>query len=377
LAAIHSLLSPSSGLGFKAQGADPGQLKSAYDQTQASIKQQQDFVNSLGQQGGLAHQNDVFGQQQALANQYQNIAAGQGPNPAQAQLAQATGANVANQAAMMAAQRGAGANPALMARQSAMQGAGIQQQSAGQAATLQAQQSLGALSQLQNQQANMANMANQQVGQQQTGLQNLGQQSLGQQSNLMGLQASANSANSALAGQAAKGQMGLMGSLAGAAGGALGTMYGGPVGGAVGSSLGTSLGSQMGGSPEMAEGGAVPSGPRSKVGQHFAGMPKPALAEGGKVPALVSPGEQYLDPKDVSKVKQGANPLAVGERIPGTPKVPGNSYANDTVHKTLESGGIVIPNKIMQSKDAAAQAAKFVEAILKKKGSLPKNPGKK
>ena len=98
-----------------------------------------------------------------------------------------------------------------------------------------------------------------------------------------------------------------------------------------------------------------------------------AAAEGGQVPALVSPGEQYLPPKDVSKVKKGANPLSVGERIPGKPKVKGNSYANDTVPKTLESGGIVIPNNIMQSKNPHFEAMKFVHAtIAKNRGSLPK-----
>lgn len=90
------------------------------------------------------------------------------------------------------------------------------------------------------------------------------------------------------------------------------------------------------------------------------------LAKGGKVPAMVSPGEQYIPPHDLKKVvKEGKNPLHVGERIPGKPKVKGNSYANDTVPKTLEAGGVVIPNSVMQSKDPAKNAAKFVAATLK------------
>jgi hypothetical protein len=60
-------------------------------------------------------------------------------------LSQATGANTANQAALMAGQRGSGANAGLMARQAAQQGAANQQNSAGQAATMQANQSLNAL----------------------------------------------------------------------------------------------------------------------------------------------------------------------------------------------------------------------------------------
>ncbi len=96
-------------------------------------------------------------------------------------------------------------------------------------------------------------------------------------------------------------------------------------------------------------------------------------AEGGKVPAMVSPGEQYLPPQDVKKVEQGADPLSVGERIPGKAKVKGNSYANDTVPKTLESGGIVLPKSVMEAKHPHWEAHKFVAAIMAKNGkSLPK-----
>jgi hypothetical protein len=91
------------------------------------------------------------------------------------------------------------------------------------------------------------------------------------------------------------------------------------------------------------------------------------FANGGSVPAMVSPGEQYLAPKDVKQVAKGKSPLSVGQRIPGTPRVAGNSYANDTVPKTLQAGGIVIPNNIMQSKDPARGAADFVNQVLAKR----------
>src|ERR1043165_2497619 len=130
----------SGGSNYSAVAPDPAQINTAYSQTQAGIKQQQDFLNALNGQNGLANQSNVFGQQQALANQLQNLGNGVGPNPALAQLAQATGQNVAQQSALMASQRGASANPALLARLAAQQGAGIQQNAVGQAATLQAQQ---------------------------------------------------------------------------------------------------------------------------------------------------------------------------------------------------------------------------------------------
>jgi hypothetical protein len=111
----------------------------------------------------------------------------------------------------------------------------------------------------------------------------------------------------------------------------------------------------------------------------------PGLAKGGKVPALVSPGEGYLTPDKVKEVAQskdkGHAALDKAEKIPGKPKVGGakNSYANDTVPKTLEAGGIVLPRSVTQAKDPAAEAAKFVSAYIakgKNKGMLSKKSGK-
>jgi hypothetical protein len=98
-----------------------------------------------------------------------------------------------------------------------------------------------------------------------------------------------------------------------------------------------------------------------------------AAAHGGKVPALVSPGEIYVKPKDVHKVAKGANPEKVGKKIPGTPKVKGavNSYANDTVKTKLDEGGIVIPRSITQGPNPHWNAMKFVHATMaKNKGKL-------
>jgi hypothetical protein len=73
---------------------------------------------------------------------------GGGPNLANQQLQNATGQNVANQAALAAGQRGAAGNVGLMARQIGQQGAGIQQQAAGQSASNVLQQQLSAQQQL-------------------------------------------------------------------------------------------------------------------------------------------------------------------------------------------------------------------------------------
>ena len=346
--------------GPAASPVTPEQLAGAQTGVQNSMQGQQNLLTALQGQGGLQNQSNVYGQLQGVAN-------GQGPNPAQAMLNQATGANVANQAALMAGQRGAGANVGMMARQAGQQGAGIQQQAAGQGATMQAQQSLGALGQ-------MGGMANQQAGQQigQTNAINQAQQA--QQNTLMNAQVSsqnsANAANAAMANQRMGQQTGAIGGLLNAAGPALsnfGSWIGSGISG-LGSAVGAGAGTAMAGGTEVApalmlaaQGGQVPSGPRSLLGQR--------LACGGGVPAMVSPGEKYLSPQAVEQVKQGANPMEVGETIPGKPKVGGakNSYSNDTVPKTLEEGGIVVPRKETKSANPDKKSAEFVQKVLAKR----------
>ena len=332
--------------------ATVGQATTAYDQTQSGLAQQQAFVQALQGQNGVGNQSSVF-------NQLQGVANGTGPNPAQAQLAQSTGANTANQAALMAGQRGSSANPALIARQAAMQGGANQQQAAGQAATMQAQQSLGAMNQL-------GGIAGQQVQQQAQGNQAYNQAAQGQQQNLLnsiqgqnnaavGSQASVNAANSAGATAVMGNQAAAIGGLAKGAGSAAGMAGGGVGGGGGGAAM-----------MLAAEGGSVP---------HFSDFLTQKFASGGKVQALVSPGERYLSPGAVKSVEKGANPMTSGEKIQGTPKVGGakNSYANDTVAKKLDEGGIVLPRSVTQSKTPGKDAHKFVEAILAKDGkTLPK-----
>lgn len=164
----------------------------------AALGQQQGFNNQLAAANGIGTQGSAISglqnlaaQQQGTANQYQNIANGTGPNPAQAMLNQQTGQNVANQAALMAGQRGAGANVGLMARQAAQQGANTQQQAVGQGATMQANQQIAGLQGLAAQQQAMGGtqqaiggLGTTQAGMQQAGIQNMagqGAQLTGQQ----------------------------------------------------------------------------------------------------------------------------------------------------------------------------------------------------
>lgn len=123
--------------------------------------------------------------------------------------------------------------------------------------------------------------------------------------------------------------------------------------------------------PNAASGTGTPNhvmfsegGPISLVGRHL------AMAKGGKVPALVSPGERYLNKEEATEVAQGKKQaITAGEIIPGKAKVSGakNSYANDTVSKTLEEGGVVLPRSVTQAPDKAKKADAFVKAVLSRK----------
>jgi len=172
------ILAQTNALGSQQNGLGSVGLQGQVNQQQGALNSQLAGANGVGTQtSAIQGLQGIAGQQQATAAQLQGIANGTGPNPAMAQLNQTTGQNVANQAALMAGQRGAGSNVGLIARQAAQQGAATQQQAVGQGATMEAQQQLGALSGLTAQQQAEAGtqqaiggLGTTQVGQQQAGL---------------------------------------------------------------------------------------------------------------------------------------------------------------------------------------------------------------
>lgn len=328
------------------------------------------FANAAGANalGGQKQYLQNLGSQQQLAQQYQQVANGQGPNPAQAMLAQATGANVANQNALMAGQRGASANTGLIARQGVMQGANTQQQAVGQGATLQAQQQLGALQGLGGLYGQMGSQIN---GQQNAnssllnvagGLNNTqNAQNIGVQEANAGIQqANANTAQGALSGIAS-------GSGAAAtslipSGSSESKAYGGQVGSDDGGGIMGTLNylntpMDTGAAPSLsAQGSAAPQGMASKMGSLF------ALNQGGQVPARVSPGEEYLDPRQAKDVARGKLDPKAGKHFGGKAAVKGDSLKNDTIPTKLEEGGVVVPRTKMQGgKD---DITRFVAAVL-------------
>jgi len=287
---IGDIFDSRKGAGFQAQqGATTEQANQLFGNVTSGLDQQQKLINALQAQNGIGNLGNAY-------NMAQQTATGQGANPALAQLAQATQANTSNQAALMAGQRGTSGNAGLMARQIAQQGAQNQQNSAGQAATLQAQQQLAG-------QQQMANIAAQQQAAQQQAVGQYNQFAQGAQGNVLNSLGGQNSANASIAGINAGTQAGILNKAAGAAGSAL--------------------------MPGMAHGGMV-AGPSSMAGRHLC--------------------------------------MQSGGQVPGQAAVPGDSYANDTVPAMLSPGEVVIPKHIMESSNPSKNAAKFVAALLARKG---------
>jgi len=271
---IQSLVGNNTGAGFQAGGVNSDNLTAAQNGVGNQQTQQNNLLQALQGQGGIQNQNQALQGLQGVAQQYQGIANGTGPNPAMAQLNQTTAANVAQTGALMAGQRGAGANVGLMARQAGQQGAATQQQAAGQAATMAAQQQLAGLQGLSGAQQNVANLATQQVGQQMGASQAAANTALGNQSNVYGLQSNINTTNAGIAAGNAKQQAGLIGGILGSVGAGSGGM----------SSPSNSSSKWQGGYIESkADGGTVgvqtpnaasnnPNGPQSAFGKYLSGL---------------------------------------------------------------------------------------------------------
>lgn len=322
---------------------------------QDALDNQKAFTDALNGANGIGNQTSVF-------NQLADVAAGRGPNPAQTMLNQSTGANAAQTAAQIGSTRGISQNVGQAARTAANAGANIQQNAVGQGAALQANQSLGALGQ-------MGEIAGQQVGEQaaganaltganQTAYQQLLDQIKSQNQTAAGLQENINTGNTA---QGINNSNNLYdagtGLLNNAGAGA--SLLGGQKAVAPPPPMGAQAGTQaMVPGAGLAAGGQVAapvSGPRSSLGRAI------GMAKGGVVKAQVSPGEIYLSPGKAKAVAAGkASPMS-GQRIPGAAKVKGDSYANDTVRKNLQEGGVVIKRTMAGDPD---KATAFVRAVM-------------
>lgn len=374
----------------------PSDAYKAMQRNQMGLDKQDQFVAALGGQNGLLNQQSIFAQQQALANQLGQQAQGAGPNPALAQLHQQTAQNIANQGALMASQRGAGANAGLLSRQAALQGGNIQQQAAGQEATMQAQQQLAAQNALMQQQNALQNVAGQQIGTQAGAMQNYNQNLQGNQGQVIGalgaqnqlasqnalgnnqinadIAKSNNLVNAGIAQTNAGTNASMVGGLLGAAGTLGAAALKGPAaaaahGGMIGHYAEGGQLQYQGASPEeqharaqQAQNGFLASAqdnPVSRAVNWLTGSNAPQSTTGQRVASGMANGGQV-------NMQQGGH-------VPGQAKVSGDSYSNDTVPAMLSPGEVVIPRHIMQGKNPAKDAAAFVAQVLAKKKVVPKH----
>jgi len=320
------------------------------------------------QNANIDRQNQLYNQQQQLAQLLQQQATGQGgPAPEQLQYQMNINNQLAQQQGLMAGQRGL--NPALAAKMAGQQAAQAGQQTAAQSALLGQQRQLGA-------QANLGNM----YGQMQTG--NLTQQQLYNQSLAERNRIGANVAQgnqqtgAALTGGIMKGIAGAAAAGAAAHGGLIGhyadggiTNQGGPQS-LLGQGLITPLNEAS--SPSSLESDLASFGSgKSKLGMSpkstmplgeptpMAGEPIQAVSASG-LPVMNAFSGAYLDYRS-------------GGGIPGKAKVKGDSYANDTVPIMVSPGEAVIPRTVMNSENAPDKAKDFVAALLAHKNMRKKS----
>lgn len=394
-------------------------------------------------------EQNLYGQQEGTLGQLGEVASGQGPNPAETELAQATGTNIANTAALQAGQRGGAQNVGLLARQIGQQGAATQQNAVGQAATTQANQELGALGQEANLENNIAgqSLQDQQINQSAEAAQNsalttgqLGAEQINAQvaqgntqqanNNTSGLINGISSVLSAVPSLSKGGEVHVHGGVTHihnyAEGGPI-SSYSEPTNpninlntpppvnmyGKAFSNITNALSNKPKQAPDLSDttsvtgdynNGANWAGADAGFGDAGAadavsGVGGSALADagplialaskggemhsvskidhrkhfetyfsdGGKVPAMVSAGEIYLNPAQVKEVQHGANPLKMGTKFEGRAKVKGDSRKNDTIPVTLDDGGVVLPRHITKKMDPDKARLFVLNALAKKK----------
>lgn len=295
--------------------------------------------------------------QSNLATALQNQANGVGPNPAQSALSQSTGQNIASQGSLEAGQRGASANVGLEGRQIAQQGAGIQQNAIGQAATLQAQQQLAAQNQLQT-------LAGTQVNQAQTGVNAENSAAQTNQGNLLGALQGYNTNQVSNVGTQNSANAGIAETNANNTGKAVGGLF---QGAAAAPLLFASQGGET--SQLLAKAlskRAMPDHMRSMAEIYHPKVLK--MADGGPIDQPIQ-NDSSVNFNPLSEVEQLAPLVAAvaankGAVVPGNPKVPGkNTQKNDVVPAMLTPKEIVLPLSVTQAKNPGEAAKAFVENI--------------
>lgn len=332
---------------------------------------------------GQDQQQQIYNQQQSLAQTLLNQSNGYGPNVAQNQLNQSTGTNVASQAALLAGQRGSSSNAGLAARNIAQQGASTQQQAAGQAATLGAQQQLAAQQSLSGVDSSLAseNLQGQSINQGALAAQNsaLTTGELGAQQINAGTSQSNTNATS-----------GLLGGVVSGVGSAISSLLykGGEVpqkfadGGIASFATPTN--------PNISINASAGVNPLDGIDKMLAAPPKAASnplagATNDISDASGIPGGNQWAGTDASLVPMAydggkiPHDFRSGGPVPGKASVPGkNDPRNDTVPAMLSPGEEVLPLSVTKAKDPEKKAVEFMKHLKSQKDDEkgPKGYGK-
>lgn len=304
--------------------------RNGFQAQQANLGPDYNFTNALdaAQRDAAMGVDRAFGagdQQQALADALRAQAEGRGvPSLAEMQLAQATDRTAKQAAGMIGAQRGLSAGTAT--RLAANAGAAANQEAAGQAAMIRAQEQMQAQAALAQQ---LAAMRGGDINQQQAS-----QGLFGQAGALRGDQRGQNLQNQLeaqrLNADVARGnQQAAMDAERLAAG-------------------------------QAAQDRAAAQADQARTDRILGGVSQAAGAYGARANTTPTPkpiGDGLMDV-----------PFAEGGVVPGKARRPGDSPENDTVPAALSPGEIVLPRSITRHRNAPAMAHAFVQALMAQGG---------
>lgn len=321
------------------------------------------YINAAGNNSlnGYTQAEGIQVQQQALANTLLAQSQGAGPNPAQTALATETGQNAQTQGALMASQRGAAANPALIARQAAQTGAQTQQTAVGQAATLQAQQELAAEQALQQQQATIGGQNIQEQGVNNQLLATTAGAQNTQNSNDIQNYNMAQGINSQVAQNNTNAVNKNTSALTGGLGSSITSMF--AKGGKVTLPPHLHKMAEIYHPHKYADGGGVGDSASITVPNlnNSAALASSSSSGGGSSGGDSGGGLGGLASMAMLAMKQGGG-------VPGKAKVKGNSEENDTVPALLSPGEDVLPRSVTMARNAPDKAADFVRALQEQEG---------
>lgn len=311
-----------------------------------------------GQAGGTGFGGPAMPDQTGMNNlqnsyqQLQQVASGQGPNPAMAQYNQNIQSLAGQQAGAISSIQGI--SPALAARMASQQGSSAMQNAAAQGATMQAQQQLGAMGQMGNIAGMQAGAANQ-------------------------MQGNINNVNAGLAQQTMQNQMGFIGGLFGGASGALS-----PKSGAVPKAEGGMIEAP---SRQIQGGGMDISAPISQpstgdvtqsllskfLSGDIAYRDKPVGGPQALQTGMTKFGTALGDRNGWNAANGGvARDFRSGGGVRAENQAQkavkaGNSYANDKIPAVLSEGEVVIPRDVMLSTNPVKASADFVANVIAKR----------